>query len=184
MTLSSIIRILAGQGPVAVRGARLKSPSRCIQLHANPKQWHSALCRVVAELLRHHITRTEQPQGQMIKPVLMETLNVDSKFPACSDPGSTEPLLSPSDIELPRCKFGVGTIIRSPQDGQLVQGAQADLVPVWPDDRGHFLEVHRVGAGLSRQFPHVTTQVSATVTYPELSRHFTTTFGSTTAGQS
>ena len=90
----------------------------------------------------------------------------------CSDPGSTEPSLSTSDIELPRCEFGVGTVIRSPDDGQLLQGAQADLVPVWPDDRGHFLEVHRVGCGLSRQFPHFTTQVSATVTYPGIVKAF------------
>ena len=88
------------------------------------------------------------------------------------DPGSTELLVSTADIELPHCKFGIGSVIRSPDDGQLLEGVRADPVALWPDDRGHFLEVQRVGRGLSQHFPPSSTQVSATVTYSGVVKAF------------
>jgi dTDP-4-dehydrorhamnose 3,5-epimerase len=37
---------------------------------------------------------------------------------------------------------------------------------VWPDDRGYFLEVARLGQGLTAAFPSLSTQVSAALSYP------------------
>lgn len=37
---------------------------------------------------------------------------------------------------------------------------------LWPDDRGYFLEVARMGQGLGADFPPATTQVSAALSYP------------------
>jgi dTDP-4-dehydrorhamnose 3,5-epimerase len=39
-------------------------------------------------------------------------------------------------------------------------------VALWPDDRGYFLEVQRIGLGLAAQFPAESTQVSAALNYP------------------
>ena len=38
--------------------------------------------------------------------------------------------------------------------------------PVWPDDRGYFLEIARIGQGLPAGFPKETTQISAALSYP------------------
>ena len=38
--------------------------------------------------------------------------------------------------------------------------------PIWPDDRGYFLEVQRIGQGLAAGFPPETTQISAALNYP------------------
>jgi dTDP-4-dehydrorhamnose 3,5-epimerase len=38
--------------------------------------------------------------------------------------------------------------------------------PIWPDDRGYFLEVQRIGHGLAAQFPAESTQVSAALNFP------------------
>jgi dTDP-4-dehydrorhamnose 3,5-epimerase len=37
---------------------------------------------------------------------------------------------------------------------------------LWPDDRGYFLEVLRVGEGPAAGFPPATTQMSAALSYP------------------
>ena len=39
-------------------------------------------------------------------------------------------------------------------------------VPLWPDDRGYFLEVARLGQGPVAEFPAATTQVSTALSYP------------------
>jgi dTDP-4-dehydrorhamnose 3,5-epimerase len=85
---------------------------------------------------------------------------------------SIQALLSPSDIELPRCQSGVGTVIPTRDSPQLLDGVRVDPLTVWPDDRGHFLEVLRVGYGLSADFPPESTQVSATATYPGVVKAF------------
>lgn len=84
---------------------------------------------------------------------------------------STEPL-STADINLPHCALGIGNVITSPEDSHLLEGVRVDLIPVWPDDRGHFLEVQRAGCGLTRHFAFASTQVSATVTYPGIVKAF------------
>jgi dTDP-4-dehydrorhamnose 3,5-epimerase len=75
-------------------------------------------------------------------------------------------------IELPRCQPGIGTVVLDPNKGPLIEGVRVEPIAVWPDDRGHFLEVQRIGFGLASAFPPATTQVSATVTYPGVIKAF------------
>ena len=48
----------------------------------------------------------------------------------------------------------------------LIQGVRCEPFAVWPDDRGHFLEVARPGHGLAADFAPDSTQISATLSYP------------------
>ena len=41
-----------------------------------------------------------------------------------------------------------------------------DPIAVWPDDRGYFLEVVRMGEGVVAGYPAASTQVSAALSYP------------------
>ena len=92
--------------------------------------------------------------------------------PSYAAASSSEPLLSAADIELPRCELGIGSIVTQPASPHLLEGVEVDQIPVWPDDRGHFLEVQRIGSGLVRHFPPESTQVSATVTYSGVVKAF------------
>src|SRR5689334_2374811 len=67
-------------------------------------------------------------------------------------------------IEVPRCEKGIGAVITSPHSDRLLEGVRVEPLALWPDDRGHFLEVLRVGQGLAGGFPAETSQVSATLT--------------------
>lgn len=85
-----------------------------------------------------------------------------------------EPLSVLDRIELgiPECERGIGTLVRAPEDLALLEGVRVSPLTLWPDDRGHFLELLRVGQGLAAFFPTATTQVSATVTYPGIVKAF------------
>jgi len=82
------------------------------------------------------------------------------------------PLVNPSDIEVPRCEKGIGAVIASPTSDKLLDGVRVEPIALWPDDRGHFLEVLRVGQGLAGDFPAATSQVSATLTRPGVIKAF------------
>jgi dTDP-4-dehydrorhamnose 3,5-epimerase len=69
-------------------------------------------------------------------------------------------------IETPHCEPGIGKIIRTPQSTDLIDGVAVKAFDLWPDDRGYFLEVARLGQGLPADFPPATTQVSAALSYP------------------
>jgi dTDP-4-dehydrorhamnose 3,5-epimerase len=43
---------------------------------------------------------------------------------------------------------------------------RVEALALWPDDRGYFLEVQRLGQGLGAGFSPATTQVSAALNYP------------------
>jgi dTDP-4-dehydrorhamnose 3,5-epimerase len=74
---------------------------------------------------------------------------------------------SPSlNLKLPECSLGIGDVITSPQSSKLIDGVRAAAVPLWPDDRGYFMEVLRVGQGLAAGFNPATTQVSSALSYP------------------
>jgi dTDP-4-dehydrorhamnose 3,5-epimerase len=75
-------------------------------------------------------------------------------------------------VEFPRCEKGIGSVITSVTSDRLIAGVRIEPHLVWPDDRGQFMEVLRVGHGLSADFPPATTQVSATVTYPGIVKAF------------
>lgn len=68
-------------------------------------------------------------------------------------------------LQLPECNLGIGDLITSPQSPKLISGVIAAPVPLWPDDRGYFMEVLRIGRGLAAAFDPATTQVSAALSY-------------------
>jgi dTDP-4-dehydrorhamnose 3,5-epimerase len=69
-------------------------------------------------------------------------------------------------IELPQCDKGIGDVILAPDSPKLIAGVLCSRVDLWPDDRGYFLEVQRIGRGLAAHFPPETTQISAALNYP------------------
>jgi dTDP-4-dehydrorhamnose 3,5-epimerase len=69
-------------------------------------------------------------------------------------------------ISIPHCERGIGKVIQNPASSDLIDGVRLSAVAVWPDDRGYFLEVIRIGQGLAAHFPPETTQVSTALSYP------------------
>jgi dTDP-4-dehydrorhamnose 3,5-epimerase len=75
------------------------------------------------------------------------------------------PAVTPS-ISIPGCAHGIGDVVVAPDSPKLIEGVRVAPYPLWPDDRGYFLEVLRVGNGLAAEFDPATTQVSAALSYP------------------
>jgi dTDP-4-dehydrorhamnose 3,5-epimerase len=75
-------------------------------------------------------------------------------------------------IEIPTCEKGIGDVITSPDSKKLIDGVRCARVDLWPDDRGYFLEVQRIGHGLAAHFPPETTQISAALNYPGIIKAF------------
>ncbi len=73
---------------------------------------------------------------------------------------------------LPDCERGIGTVILQPDAGGSIDGVRVQPYPLWPDDRGYFLEVARMGQGLAERFPPESTQVSAALSYPQTIKAF------------
>lgn len=69
-------------------------------------------------------------------------------------------------LALPECEKGLGALIGSPASKDLIDGVRVQPLAVFPDDRGYFLEVQRLGKGLAAAFPSETTQISAALNYP------------------
>ena len=65
------------------------------------------------------------------------------------------------ELVLPECEKGLGAVILKVDSPQLIDGVRVEPVAVWPDDRGYFLEIQRLGQGLARAFPAASTQISA-----------------------
>jgi len=76
------------------------------------------------------------------------------------------------EIDIPTCEPGIGKVILSPTGADLIEGVEIKPYSLWPDDRGYFLEVARLGQGLVGQFPAETTQVSAAFNYPGIIKAF------------
>jgi dTDP-4-dehydrorhamnose 3,5-epimerase len=76
------------------------------------------------------------------------------------------------EIEVPAAEPGIGSVILSPTSSDLIAGVEIKPFPVWPDDRGYFLEVARLGQGLVAEFPAGTSQVSAALNYPGIIKAF------------
>jgi dTDP-4-dehydrorhamnose 3,5-epimerase len=70
------------------------------------------------------------------------------------------------ELAYPECPKGIGSVIGSPTAADLIEGVRIDALALWPDDRGYFLEVQRMGRGLAAHFPPETTQTSAAFNYP------------------
>jgi dTDP-4-dehydrorhamnose 3,5-epimerase len=77
-----------------------------------------------------------------------------------------------TDIDVPDCERGIGTVVAGLRNDRLIDGVRIEPIAVWPDDRGHFLEVLRIGQGLAAAYPPATTQISATLTYPGVIKAF------------
>jgi dTDP-4-dehydrorhamnose 3,5-epimerase len=77
-------------------------------------------------------------------------------------------LSSLPDLELavPECSKGIGSVIGSIGAKDVIAGVVLQPFSIYPDDRGYFLEVQRMGIGPAAQFPAATTQVSAALNYP------------------
>ena len=69
-------------------------------------------------------------------------------------------------IRVPACELGIGKLIFRPDSPDLISGVQVEPHSIWADDRGYFLEITRLGQGLSARFPPESTQVSSALTYP------------------
>ncbi len=61
---------------------------------------------------------------------------------------------------------GIGRVIMKPDAADLIEGVRIQSLTLFPDDRGYFLEVFRLGEGLPGGFPAASTQVSAALSYP------------------
>ena len=72
----------------------------------------------------------------------------------------------PPSLSLPRCERGIGAVVASTDSPHLIAGVELRAFPLWPDDRGYFLEVMRLGQGLAAHYPTQSTQVSAALSYP------------------
>ncbi len=81
-------------------------------------------------------------------------------------------LHSGDEIDTPACDFGIGKVILSPTSADLIDGVQIKPYPLWPDDRGYFLEVARITQGMVSEFAPETTQVSAALNYPGIIKAF------------
>lgn len=60
----------------------------------------------------------------------------------------------------------LGPVILAAESAELIHGVRAQPFPIFPDDRGYFLEVQRIGRGVVAGFPPETTQISAALNYP------------------
>jgi dTDP-4-dehydrorhamnose 3,5-epimerase len=69
-------------------------------------------------------------------------------------------------LSVPDCARGIGTLITSPSADALIDGIVIEPQVIWPDDRGYFFEVGRIGQGPIARFSPETTQIAATFTYP------------------
>jgi dTDP-4-dehydrorhamnose 3,5-epimerase len=81
-------------------------------------------------------------------------------------------LASGEDLVIPVCEPGIGKAILSPTSKDLIAGIQINPFPLWPDDRGYFLEVARLGQGMIADFPPASTQVSTALNYPGIIKAF------------
>lgn len=69
-------------------------------------------------------------------------------------------------LAVPECAKGIGAVIGATDAPDLIAGVGVRPFLVHPDDRGYFLEVQRLGAGLAAGFPPESTQISAALNYP------------------
>jgi len=76
------------------------------------------------------------------------------------------------ELALPECDKGIGAVIGSAKSADLIDGVRVQPVSLYPDDRGYFMEVQRLGLGLAAAFPQETTQVSVALSYPETIKAF------------
>ncbi len=73
----------------------------------------------------------------------------------------------PVEYALPQnAEKSIGNVILKSGSEQLIPGVQVIPYALWPDDRGYFLEVARIGQGGVADFPPESTQISAALSLP------------------
>ena len=79
----------------------------------------------------------------------------------------TRLIASLGDLQLayPSNSKGIGAVIGKPDSADLIEGVKVQPYPVFPDDRGFFMEVQRIGHGIAAHFPPERSQVSAAMNY-------------------
>ena len=75
-------------------------------------------------------------------------------------------------LVLPENPKGIGAVIVSTDSPKLIEGVRLQAIALWPDDRGYFLEVQRIGLGLAAHFPPATSQIAAALSYPATIKAF------------
>jgi dTDP-4-dehydrorhamnose 3,5-epimerase len=60
----------------------------------------------------------------------------------------------------------LGAVVLSPDSPEMIAGVRVQPFQIYPDDRGYFLEVQRMGRGIVAEFPAESTQISAALNYP------------------
>lgn len=78
----------------------------------------------------------------------------------------TEVTADAIEVSLPACEKGIGSVILKADSPDLIDGVRVQPCALWPDDRGYFLEIIRLGLGPAGDFPTASTQVSAALSYP------------------
>ncbi|MGA2348124.1 MAG: dTDP-4-dehydrorhamnose 3,5-epimerase family protein [Candidatus Sulfotelmatobacter sp.] len=89
-------------------------------------------------------------------------------MPAPSAPPTAARIISShGDLQLvyPENSKGIGAVIGKVDSPDLIAGVRVQPFSVFPDDRGYFLEVQRIGHGLAGGFPPDRSQVSAAMNY-------------------
>jgi len=84
---------------------------------------------------------------------------------AAVQPGRRLKSIEGLELAIPACESGIGSLIGSVESAELIAGVRIQPLPVFPDDRGYFLEVQRMGRGIAAHFPAATSQVSAALNY-------------------
>lgn len=77
-----------------------------------------------------------------------------------------------AEIAIPTSEPGIGKVILAPSSGDLIEDVAVQPFPLWPDDRGYFLEIARLGEGLISDFPSGSMQVSAALNHPGIIKAF------------
>ena len=79
----------------------------------------------------------------------------------------TRLIASLGDLKLayPQNSKGIGAVIGKADSADLIKGVKVQPYPVFPDDRGFFMEVQRIGHGIAAHFPPERSQVSAAMNY-------------------
>lgn len=76
-------------------------------------------------------------------------------------------MIAPVEYALPmNDRKGIGSVILELESEQLIPGVHVIPYALWPDDRGYFLEVARIGQGAVGGFVPETTQISAALSLP------------------
>jgi dTDP-4-dehydrorhamnose 3,5-epimerase len=86
---------------------------------------------------------------------------------AAESSAASRRVTSTPDLQLavPECAPGIGAVILKVNSPELIDGVRVQPFLIYPDDRGYFLEVQRMGQGLAAAFPPATTQVAAAMNF-------------------